>query len=241
MTEWWTYRPSDFLLFSARTYYRLFELYNADAWPGHLLALGLALVLWLALLQGRAWAPRAACALLAAAWLWVAWAFHSQRYAAINWAATWFAAAFAVQGLLLLSCALVREPGERIAVRQGPARSVGLALLLFALVVQPTLGVLLGRPWQQAEVFGLAPDPTALGTLGVLLLRPARTPNGPAAPRRPAPAWRLWPIPLLWCAVTGMTLATMQAADALLMPAAALLAVVVGVSARPATVNDGQR
>ena len=38
-----------------------------------------------------------------------------------------------------------------------------------------------------------------------------------------------------------MTLATMQAADALLMPAAALLAVVVGVSARPATVNDGQR
>ena len=215
MTEWWTYRPSDFLLFSARTYYRLFELYNADAWPGHLLALGLALVLWLALLQGRAWAPRAACALLATAWLWVAWAFHGQRYAAINWAATWFAAAFAVQGLLLLSCALVREPGERIAVRQGPARSVGLALLLFALVVQPTLGV--------------------------LLLRPARTPSGPAAPRRPALAWRLWPIPLLWCAVTGMTLATMQAADALLMPAAALLAVVVGVSARPATVNDGQR
>ena len=33
MSEWWTYRPSDFLLFAPRTYYRLFELYNAEIWP----------------------------------------------------------------------------------------------------------------------------------------------------------------------------------------------------------------
>ena len=226
MTEWWTYRPSDFLLFSPRTYYRLFELYNAAVWPAHLLALGLALVLWLALLQGRAWAPRAACALLAAAWLWVAWAFHLQRYAPINWAATWFAAAFALQGVLLAAAA-VAHTGTRVVVQRGPARTLGLALLLVALVLPPALGVLLGRPWQQAEVFGLAPDPTALGTLGVLLLllTPPRAATGAAAPRRPARAWRLWPIPLLWCAVTGATLATMQAADAALLPAAALLAV----------------
>ena len=31
MSEWWTYRPSDFLLFSARTYWRLFELHNAQS------------------------------------------------------------------------------------------------------------------------------------------------------------------------------------------------------------------
>ena len=45
MSEWWTYRPSDFLLFSPRTYYRLFELYNAEVWPGHVLALALGLAL----------------------------------------------------------------------------------------------------------------------------------------------------------------------------------------------------
>jgi hypothetical protein len=28
MSEWWTYSLWDFLLFSPRTYYRLFELYN---------------------------------------------------------------------------------------------------------------------------------------------------------------------------------------------------------------------
>ena len=33
MSEWWSYSPSDFLLFSARTYYRLFEIHNAALWP----------------------------------------------------------------------------------------------------------------------------------------------------------------------------------------------------------------
>jgi len=36
---------------------------------------------------------------------------------------------------------------------------------------------------------------------------------------------------LLWCAITGTTLATMHAADALLMPAAAMLAVLAAASA----------
>ncbi len=28
MQEWWSYRPGDFLLFSPRTYWRLFQLAN---------------------------------------------------------------------------------------------------------------------------------------------------------------------------------------------------------------------
>jgi len=212
MTEWWTYRPSDFLLFSARTYYRLFELHNAALWPAQLLTIGLGLLAWIALWRDRAGARRVVCALFGLAWLGVAWAFHWQRYAGINWAATWFAAAFAVQGLLLCWAAFG-------ASEEGGARSrrkAGLALLLFALVAQPMLGVLIGRPWAQAELFGIAPDPTVLGTLGVLLMLSRK-------------AW-LWPVPLMWCAISGTTLATMGAADALVLPAAALLALAVALS-----------
>ncbi len=225
MSEWWTYRPSDFLLFSARTYYRLFELYNADAWPAHLLAIGLGLALFVALWQDRHWAPRATCALLAAAWLWVAWAFHWQRFASINWAATWFAAAFAIEGALLLCWAVFDVNAPSASRRGGRDRSLALLLLAFALAVQPMIGTLLGRPWRQVEVLGLAPDPTVLGTLGLLLLvRPGNL-NGAAAPRRLTVAWGLlWPVPLLWCAITGATLATMASAEALLLPVAALLA-----------------
>ena len=43
MSEWWTYRPSDFLLFAPRTYYRLVETYNAESWPWQAVALAAAL------------------------------------------------------------------------------------------------------------------------------------------------------------------------------------------------------
>ena len=39
MSEWWTYSLSDFLMFSARSYWRLTELYNRDVWPAQLVAL----------------------------------------------------------------------------------------------------------------------------------------------------------------------------------------------------------
>ena len=223
-SQWWTYRLSDFLLFAPRTYYRLFELYNAELWPGPLIALALGLALLVVATHGRAWAAGAACLMLAAGWFWVAWAFHLQRYATINWAATWFAAAFAIQGALLLAGGALFGAGLRVRTARSWRRNVGLGLLLFALAVQPWLGVLSGRSWRQAEVFGMAPDPTALGTLGLLLLLRSAG-DTRAASRRPAFARLLWPVPLLWCAVSGATLWTMHAADAWLMPCAALLAI----------------
>ena len=45
MSEWWTYRPSDFLLFAPRTYYRLVESYNAESWPWQAVAIAAALAL----------------------------------------------------------------------------------------------------------------------------------------------------------------------------------------------------
>src|SRR5207249_8807637 len=104
MSEWWTYRLSDLLLFSARTYYRLFEIYNVAIWPAQIVAIGLGLVI-LALL-GRAAANvsrgRSIAALLAGFWLFIAIAFHANRYATINTAAVYFAWAFGLEAALLI-------------------------------------------------------------------------------------------------------------------------------------------
>jgi hypothetical protein len=103
-------------------------------------------------------------------------------------------------------------------------------MLLFAIAGQPLLARLLGRPWSQAEVLGLAPDPTAIGTLGLLLLlRP-----GEVARSTPTRALLLapWAIPLLWCVIGGATLWTMRAPEAALMPCAGLLAAVVAMRTR---------
>ena len=45
MSEWWTYRPVNFLLFSPRVYWRMFELHNAALWPLQVLALAAGLII----------------------------------------------------------------------------------------------------------------------------------------------------------------------------------------------------
>lgn len=168
MSEWWTYRLSDFLMFSPGTYWRLIELYNRDVWPAHLaaLVLGLAL-LWLAATR-RAGAARVLAALLAPVWLWVGWAFHWQHYASINWAAQYFALAFALQAALLLG--LGTWPREAHASPAGVAvEKLGWLLAVSGVLLYPLAGLLAGRPWTQIELFGITPEPTALASLGLLL------------------------------------------------------------------------
>jgi hypothetical protein len=151
--------------------------------------------------------------ILASCWLFVAWAYLLAHYDTINWAASYLAAGFAVEALLLVWTGLIRN---RLSLR--PSRDVagvtGLCLFFFALFVWPLMGWLLGRPWLQAEIFGIAPDPTVVATLGVLI----------AADRT---RWELLVVPLLWCAISGATLWAMQSPDALLAPTAALLTLVL--------------
>ncbi|HZA94738.1 MAG TPA: DUF6064 family protein [Burkholderiaceae bacterium] len=192
MSEWWTYRPSDFLLFAPRIYYRLFELYNIDIWPLQILAL-LAGAAILVLIRNRmASSGRVIAVLLATCWLWVAWAFHWQRYATINWAASYFAVGFVIEALLLIWIGVVRDSLRFDSAPRVRAR-VGVALFAFALTIQPLLQLFFGRMWRQLEVFGVAPDPTAVATLGVLL----------ASNRM---LWMALPLPLLWCVIGGVTL-----------------------------------
>ena len=216
MSEWWTYSLSDLLMFSKSTYFRLFALNNAALWPAQLLALGAGIALALCLLRGGARAGRVAAVLLALAWLGVAWGYFANRYATIHTAALYFAIAFAMQGVLLLWLASRGAP-RRLTEPVGPLAKLALAISLLALLVFPMLAPLAGRPWEQAELFGIAPDPTAAFTLGALLLW-----------RAPMP---LWIVPLLWCAVTGATLMELGSRQAWVLPLAALLALAVRTTA----------
>jgi hypothetical protein len=222
MSDWLAWSLTDFLLFSPRTYYRLFGLYNADLWPLHLVALGAGVaILVLAFANRPPWRGRAIAALLAAAWLFVGLAWHLRRYDGINFAGSWFAVAFGLEALLIAVVGVLRD-GLRFAPRAHPAALAGVAIFVFALALQSLIGALFGRDWASAEIFGLAPDPTAVATLGILL----------AAERF---RWSLFAIPLLWCAVTGLTLWTMEAPDAFVTPLAGLIALFLGAWKSTAT------
>lgn len=205
MTEWWSYRPSDFLMFAPRTYWRLFELHNGAWWPAQPLAV-LAGLCWMGwLLRSGSPALRAGALGLAAASSFVAVAFVLDRFAPVNWAASGFAVGFITQALGLAAL------GSRVdwgAVPPGPRRRIGLTIFAWALLGHPLLAVAFDRPWTQAEVFGLAPDPTAIATLGFLLCADAQ---------RRVTRWllrSLWTLATAWCAISSATLWTMGSAQA---------------------------
>ncbi|TWO72792.1 hypothetical protein FN976_04465 [Caenimonas sedimenti] len=172
MSEWWSYGLSDFLMFAPGTYWRFVELHNREYWPGPLVAgiLGLA-AWWITARQGPG-GQRWMMLLLAAAWFWVGWAFYWDRLAQIHLAAPLLAGAALVQGALLVAVGLVPQHSEPrpISLRM---RRASLAAALGAIVLYPWAGLLTGRPLAQAEVFGWMPDPTALGTLGLVFAVPA--------------------------------------------------------------------
>ena len=217
MSEWMSYRLSDFLMFSPSTYFRQFELYNADVWPAHIMTLTLgAACLWLSR-QPIAAPQRALPAILAGCWLWVAWGYLYTRYATINWAASYFAGALVLQAILLF---LVGTFGKKLEFGGSiqRAQKAGIAIFLIAMIVQPLIGVIAGRPWVEAEVFGLAPNPTVAATLGLLL-----------AARRWR--WELFVIPALWCGIDGATRLAMEAPDFWVMPVVAILVIGLAVAA----------
>ena len=84
----------------------------------------------------------------------------------------------------------------------------------------PFVASLTGRHPLSAEIFGLAPDPTALATLALFALADGRG------------RWPLLMLPLIWCLVSDLTLWTMGAGDFFVAPACALIAVAIAVRTR---------
>lgn len=182
--------------------------YNAAVWPGQPIALALALAaLWLAVTPRR-WSARVAGAVLAAGWLWCGLVFFLRHWAQLDFMAPVYAAAFLLQAALLL----VLLAGRRRVFR-APSAAVGiagLALAVLALFGLPLISGLGEAGFAAARIVGLAPGPTVLFTLALLLLLEGR------------PPWLLLPIPLLWCAVAAVTGWTLGVAESLAVPILAL-------------------
>ena len=189
-----SYRLSDFILFSATAYYRQFELYNQAIWPLQLVAILFALLLAYALWKNPAWAGRGIALVLVVSWLWVAWAFLYQRFYQIHVVANWYALGFGLQAVLITWYGIINNRFDRITNRHSTV-IVATTLLAMALIAYPFIAAISGRSWMQFEMFALAPDPTVLATLAILLFY-----------RAPIV---LYVLPLLWVLISYMTLYVM--------------------------------
>ncbi|GAA3964942.1 DUF6064 family protein [Allohahella marinimesophila] len=187
-----TYSLQDFMPMESEVYFRLFVRQNEAVWPWQGVALLLGLVAcYLIWQRHHVWQARAAGLIVGSAWAWVGYSFHMQLHGELNWAATYMGWAFIVQGALMAAWGLRARAVNDCASTRARAW-LGLALIVYGFIVYPLLGPLSGRSWAGIELFGTAPDPTAIVTLGLLLL----------TPRLP---WLFAVIPALWCLYSGAT------------------------------------
>lgn len=213
ISELGTYSVEDFIPFTADTYFRLFERHNEALWPFQfiffLIGAAVLVLFW------KGWG-RTAAILLGAVWVWVGIAFFMGPYGELVWAGDYFGWAFIVQGFLLGGCGRVWG-GERTILWTVPAMA-GAGLAWAALVLYPFWAPLTGRAWSGAEVFGVAPDPTVVFTLGVLLLA--------------ARGWWIWlmlPVPVLACLLSAATVQALEAPWAWFLPVVAGLVLILAV------------
>ena len=211
----------DLLPFEPRAYWRLFALENEALWPAQLALLAAGAALLFCLLGGRRPSGRWLGPALGAVWLWTGWQFVALRYGTLNWAAPTLAWAFYAEGVLL---AALGPTGRLSFARRGRRDRIGIGLIASALFVWPLLSRLDGRPWSEAEAAAIAPDPTAIATLGLLAL----------AGRDRWTALLCLP-PALWLAASALTLFTMGAWQGW----AVLAALLAGLAAQAAIPAKG--
>lgn len=181
------------LPFTVEQFFEVFANYNAAIWPAQPVAYVLAFVALALSLRPSRSAGRVVSTILAVFWIWMGSVYHILYFSPINPAAIVFGAFFIVQGLLFLIVGTIQGKLS-FALTARPAAIVGAVLIFYAMVGYPLLGAALGHHYPAAPTFGVAPCPTTIFTLGLLLWSAAAVPR------------YLLVIPFLW-AIAGTSAA----------------------------------
>ena len=211
------------LPFSTEQFFAVFAAYNAAIWPAQLIAYALGLAAVGALWADGRLGKRLILWVLALFWAWNGIAYHYAFFASVNPAAKLFAAMFVLQAALLAAAALTRNELQFHAGRDVRS-AVGLGFIVYALLVYEVLGYLAGHGLMRGPLFGVAPCPTTIFTIGMLLLA------------RGAPVVLLSVVPVLWALIGTSAAVLLGVPEDFGLAAAAgtlLVALAAGMVRRP--------
>jgi Family of unknown function (DUF6064) len=171
--------------FTTEQFLKVFVEYNAAIWPAQIGMYIFGLVAIAALRFIQPLANRLILFILMLMWAWNAIGYHFLFFSAINPTAKVFAGFFMLQALLFARCAIATQSVSFQVGRD--FRSVfGIVFIIYAMAIYPVLGIKAGHGLMFGPMFGAAPCPTTIFTIGMLMLARGR--------------WVVWlsVIPLLW-------------------------------------------
>jgi len=155
--------------FSVDQFFSVFARYNEAVWPMQVLP-HLAAIVAVAQMRGpHRWHAKIITGILAAMWAINGIGNHLLFFTDVNPAAWLFGAAFPVQAVALAG-STYQFPDLRFRVGRDAASVLVLLLVAFATIAYPIWGWFAGHVYPAYPAFGLAPCPTTIFTIAILLL-----------------------------------------------------------------------
>ena len=178
------------LPFTSAQFFGIFAAYNGAIWPAQVIAYGLGLLAIACLVRPGLVADRIISGVLALMWTWTGIAYQGYFFSAINRTAFLFAALFVAQGIILFVSGVI-QGGLRFGYARELRPSIGVALIFYAAVLYPLVGMALGHSYLELPHFGVTPCPVALFSFGWLLLLKSPV------------KWWVAAIPVAWSLIGG--------------------------------------
>jgi hypothetical protein len=161
------------LPFTIEEFLQVFQDYNAAIWPAQIFAEAIGIVILAALFVRRDGSLSVAMAALGVLWAFTGIGYHLMFFARINPLAPVFAGFFVVQAFLFVLAAI--RPGNlRLSAAPTLRWVLGLAAIVYAMAVYPVMGIWAGHGGMAGPMFGVAPCPTTIFTLGILMMTRGR-------------------------------------------------------------------
>ncbi len=163
------------LPFTIDQFLQVFEVYNRAIWPTQIVAYLLgAVVLWLVKKQGPS-AEIYINRIIGLFWIWTGIIYHIIFFAEVNPAAYIFGALFILQGVAFLVTEIT-DVRLRYGFKKDIYSITGTIFILYSIIIYPLLGYSFGHVYPQSPVFGVAPCPTTIFTIGILLQSKGKVP-----------------------------------------------------------------
>jgi hypothetical protein len=162
----------------------LFRTYNPAIWPMQMIAYLLALAAFFLVLKPTQKSSRYVLLILSFLWLWNGIVFCCIFWGPVSAPAYAFGVLLIIQGLLFGADIFRRKIFFR---SKADVYSItGIVFLVYAAFVYPLIGSLVGHGYPSGPILGVAPCPTTIFTLGLLMMTRVKVPG------------YLLIIPLLW-------------------------------------------
>ena len=202
------------LPFTPEQFLGVFVNYNNAIWPIQIAAYVLGAISIASPLRRTLAADRVIAGILAAMWLWTGIAYHGIFFAKINRAAYLFGALFVIQGAYLLYSGVYHDR-LRFGLGDGPTVWIGVALVIYAAILYPLIGMWTGHVYPEMPVFGVTPCPVTIFTFGMFLLT-----------TQPISRWLLV-IPFIWSLIGGSAAVLLHVPQVWLLRVSGFIAVLL--------------